>query len=84
LELNYFLDKYAGHVCLQLPEKEARAIIDMGREAADRYERIRMIEILAHFNKGGKRTEDEIVQDMAANGYLWHESPYFEKFKKIN
>ena len=81
MELNYFLDKYQGHVCLRVPEQEARAIIDMGKEASDSYERIRMIEIHAHFD-GDKRTEDEVVKDMAANGYIWHQSPYFERFKQ--
>lgn len=77
MNIDTFLDKFQGHLALYIPEEDAKAVVEMGREASDNYERIRMMDIYHHFYKG--QSEGQLIKDMNQAGYIWFTSPYFER-----
>jgi hypothetical protein len=77
LSITEFIDKFQGHLTYKIPKEDAEAVVAMGKQASDSYERIKLIDIYYHFNKG--QSAEQLIKDMNAAGYVWHKSPFFER-----
>ena len=77
MKIDEFIDAFKGHLTFYTPKEDAEKVVEMGRKASDAYERIKLMDIYYHFNKG--QSKDQLVKDMNADGYVWHKSPFFER-----
>jgi hypothetical protein len=77
LDIAEFIDKFQGHLTYYIPKEDAEAVVAMGKEASDSYERIKLMDVYHHFNKG--QSAEQLIKDMNNAGYVWFKSPYFER-----
>lgn len=72
MTMTQFLDEFSGRVCFRLSKEDAEAAVALGREACDRYERVKLIDIFYPLLHG--KTKAQIIDELTQRGML-HSAP---------
>lgn len=75
--LDQFREDFFGHLTFNLSEEDAKQTIAMGREACDRYERLKLMDLYNNNLQG--MTKAQVVDRLNQLGVIHGSSKYFKE-----